>query len=87
MKRKLMTLLIGAILATASGMAAARDRISFGFFIGAPGFTYVAPPPVYYVPPPEVYYAPPPVVYYEPVPWGVRVHGEHHRRWHRHHRH
>ena len=72
MKRKLMTLLIGAILATASGMAAARDRISFGLFIGAPGYTYVAPPPV---------------VYYEPVPWGVRAYGEHPRGWRRHHRH
>ena len=84
MKRKLIILLIGAMLAAASGMAAARDRVSFGLFIGAPGYTYVAPPPVYYAPPP-VYYAPPPVVYYEPAPWGVRVYGKHDRGWHRHH--
>ncbi|MBI4191465.1 MAG: hypothetical protein HY525_13130 [Betaproteobacteria bacterium] len=80
-----MISLIGAVLAAASGMAAAHDRISFGLFIGAPGYTYVAPPPVYYVPPPRVYYAPPPVVYYEPAPWGWRAHGGHRRGWHKRH--
>lgn len=92
MKRKLIILLLGVMLAAASGMAAARDRVSFGLFIGVPGYAYVAPPPVYYapppvyyVPPPQVYYAPPPVVYYEPAPWGLRVHGGHHRGWHKRH--
>lgn len=82
MKRKLIIMSIGAMLAAASGMADARDRVSVGLYIGAPGYTYVAPP-VYYNPP-AVYYAPPPVVYYEPAPWGLRVHGGHHRGWHRH---
>ncbi len=81
MKRKLMTLLIGATLATASGMAAAHDRVSFGLYIGAPGYVY-APPPVYYVPP-AVYYGPP-AYYYGPAPWGVRIYGGHHRDWDRH---
>ncbi len=56
MKRKLIICLVGAMLAAASGMAAARDRISFGVFIGTPGYAYVAPPPVYYEPPLEIAY-------------------------------
>lgn len=93
MKRKLIISLVGVMLAAASSMAVARDRVSFGLFIGVPGYAYVAPPPVYYAPPPvyyapppQVYYAPPPVVYYEPSPWGLRVHRGHHRGWHKRHR-
>ena len=91
MKRKLIISLLGVMLAAASGMAAARDRISFRLFIGAPGYAYVAPPPVYYAPPP-VYYVPPPRVYYapavgyyEPAPWGWRARDKHHKGWRKRH--
>ena len=92
MKRKLMTLLLGATLAVASGMAAAHSNVSFGVYLGAPAYSY-APAPVYYAPPP-VYYSPPayPYYYYGPAYygrayWGPRFHDGRHRGWGRHHRH
>lgn len=88
MKSKLTVFLMGMLLATLSGVAAARDHVSFSISVGAPRVAYVAPAPVYYYPPPAVYYAPP-VVYYAPAPWAVRVGPGLYRGWHngfRHHR-
>ena len=76
MKITSTAILLGTLLATLSGAAAARDNVSFSIYVGAPA--YVAPAPVYYYPPPQaVYYAPPavyyapPAVYYAPRPWPV----------------
>lgn len=88
MKNKRTAFLIGTLLATLSGMAAARDHVSFSISVGAPRVAYIAPAPVYYYPPQAVYYAPP-AVYYIPAPWAVRVDAGQHRsrhNWHRHHR-
>ena len=69
MRHKIAVLLIGAAFATLSGIAAARDNVSFGISLGVPvAPVYVAPPPVYYDPPvyygPSFYYGGPPVYYY-----------------------
>jgi hypothetical protein len=88
MRRILMTLLIGAALAAASGAAVARDHVSFGVTVGAPVYAY-PPAPVYYGPPPYYgpgYYRP---AYYGPAfygpAWGVRFHEGYRGGWH--HRH
>ena len=77
MKSRLKLLLAGAVLALASGTAAAHGRVSFGVSFGvpvapvyvAPAPVYVAPAPVYYAPR-RVYYAP--RYYYAPRPVVVR---------------
>ena len=79
MKTRLTVFLAGVLLAALSGTAAADGRINVDVIIGAPGYTYMAPPPVYYYPPAPVYYA--------PAPWAVRHHRDWDRDWHRHHRH
>jgi hypothetical protein len=83
----------GAVLASVSGTAVARDRVSINLSFGAPAPVYVAPPaPVYYAPP--AYYAPAPVVYVAPPP-GFVVNGKsvlrkrwfrEYAHWHRYHR-
>jgi hypothetical protein len=89
MKRKLMTLLLGATFAVASGMAAAHSNVSFGVYLGAPAYSY-SPAPVYYAPPPVYYAAPAYPYYYGPAYygrayWGPRFHDGRHRGWdHRH---
>jgi hypothetical protein len=99
MKNKLMLLLAGAVLATASTVASAHGSVNFGVYLGAPVYpapvysyppppVYYGPPPVYYTRPP--YYAPPAAVYYAPTPYyyGPRYYGYgHYRGWGRHHRH
>ena len=62
----------GAALALLSGVAAARDNVSFSVSFGMPTPVYVAPAPVY-VPAPTYYpprpaYFPPTTVYYSPAP-------------------
>jgi len=57
-----------AVLVSASGVAAAHDRVAFSIGVGVPA-PVVAPAPVYY-PPAPVYYTPPPVVYAPPVYYG-----------------
>ena len=89
MKSKLTAFLIGVVLASLSGMAAARDHVNFSISVGVPGPAFVAPAPIYYPPPQAVYYAPPavyygPAVYYAPRPWVV---GGHYRPWHAGYRH
>ena len=80
----------GALLAGLSGVAAARDNVSFSLSLGVPAYApYVAPPaPVYYAPPAPVYYAPPPPprVYYAPAPvvYGYGYYGGY-RPYYRHH--
>jgi hypothetical protein len=57
-------------LAGLSAPATAGGNVSFGVFVGSPGYgaAFVAPPPVIYAPAP-VYYTPPPrVVYYDYAP-------------------
>ena len=85
MRKILATLLLGAALAAASGIAAAHTSIGVGVTFGVPAPAYVAPPPVAYYPRPA-YYAPPvayaaPPVYYAPAPvyYGPPVV---YRRWH-----
>ena len=73
MKNKWTAFLIGTLLATLSGTAAARDHVSSSISVGAPRVAYLAPAPVYYYPPPQAVYYAPPVVYYVPAPWAVRV--------------
>jgi hypothetical protein len=60
MKRKILSLVFGALALTAASVASARVNVDIGinpFGYGA----YPAPPVVYQ---PEPYYAPPPVVYF-----------------------
>lgn len=89
MRNRLSLVAAGAVLAIASGTAAAGSNVSFGISIGvpvAPAPVYVAPPPVVYYPPAPVYYAPPRVyyapAYYAPAPVVIKY--KHNRR-HRHH--
>jgi hypothetical protein len=93
MKRRLTLLFAGAVLASLSTVAAARDNISFSISIGTPAYAHVptvvyhAPPPVYYVPS-TVYYhpaplvrvTPAPVVHVAPAPRGFIAHYDHDRR-------
>lgn len=79
------------VLASLSTPAAAGGNLSFGVFVGSPGYgVYMPPPPVIYAPAP-VYYAPPPRVVYAPQPYYVappaHYHPGRHKGWnkHRHH--
>ena len=53
MNRKWTALIAGGLLAGLSGVAAARDDVQFGFYLGDPGYYYA--PPVYTYPPPYYY--------------------------------
>ncbi len=64
-------LIVGTLLAAASGSALAHGNVSFGISFGVPGPVY-APAPVYVAPapvyaPPAVVYPPAPAYYYPPA--------------------
>ena len=93
MRKTLVSLLFGTVLATLTGTAAARLNVDVGIVFGIPAPVYVVPPPpvvyyprpVYYVAPP-VYYAPPPVHYRAPAYYVPQHRHGHHRGGHKHYR-
>ncbi|MFI4939051.1 MAG: hypothetical protein ACHP7O_01695 [Burkholderiales bacterium] len=74
MKRKILSLVFGALALIAASAANARVNVDIGLY----PFGYVAPPPpVVYQP--EPYYAPPPVIYFGGGGYWSDEHGRRHR--------